>query len=160
MEKKFATLISLDSKKLNTSCNACKHSKILRKTIIDFPEQEIPVNVNSNILEYVIQYLKHYEKQKPKKIRYPLLDKDFKECVDEWDYNFINLNIETIFKIMEAANYLDIPWLMDLTAAKIASMIRGKNSKEIREILKIKNESNKDEEIENKIEEDNSDNNI
>ena len=75
--------------------------------------------------------------------------KDFKECVEEWDYDFINVDIETIYNIMVAANFFDIKSLVDLTAAKIASMIRGKSPKEIRDILKINNESKI---IDNKIE--------
>ena len=50
---------------------------------------------------------------------------------------------------MVAANFFDIKSLVDLTAAKIASMIRGKSPKEIRDILKINNESKI---IDNKIE--------
>ena len=37
-----------------------------------------------------------------------------------------------LFELILAANYLDIKSLLDLTCAKVASMIKGKNTEEIR----------------------------
>ena len=39
---------------------------------------------------------------------------------------------EVLFELILAANYLDIKSLLDLTCAKVASMIKGKNTEEIR----------------------------
>ena len=67
--------------------------------------------------------------------------KDFKDCVDQWDYDFINnCDVETILQLMNAANFLQINSLLDLTSAKIASMIKGKNSEEIRRILNMEDD--------------------
>ena len=143
-------LISSDLKRIPIKLKAIKRSKFLKNAINDFPGEEIPIKtLYSTTLYYIKEYLEYYENKKPKKIIYPLPKKDFKECVEEWDYNFINVDIETIYNIMVAANFFDIKSLVDLTAAKIASMIRGKSPKEIRDILKINNESKI---IDNKIE--------
>ena len=143
-------LISSDLKRIPIKLKAIKRSKFLKNAINDFPGEEIPIKtLDSTTLYYIKEYLEYYENNKPKKIIYPLPKKDFKECVEEWDYNFINVDIETIYNIMVAANFFDIKSLVDLTAAKIASMIRGKSPKEIRDILKINNESKI---IDNKIE--------
>ena len=71
---------------------------------------------------------------------HPLPKKDFKECVDTWDYDYINLQNESIFEIMLAANFMDIQPLLELASAKIASLIKGKNERQIREILNMQND--------------------
>ena len=40
--------------------------------------------------------------------------------------------VQVLFELILAANYLDIKSLLDLTCAKVASMIKGKNTEEIR----------------------------
>ena len=82
-------------------------------------------------MKKIKEYLEHYENSEPKEITQPLPKKDFKDCVDPWDYEYINLPSETILEIMLAANFMDIKPLLELTCAKIASIIKGKNTKEI-----------------------------
>ena len=43
-----------------------------------------------------------------------------------------------------AANYLDIKSLLDLTCAKVASMIKGKNTEEIRTLPAIGYQASRD----------------
>ena len=42
------------------------------------------------------------------------------------------IHAQVLFELILAANYLDIKSLLDLTCAKVASMIKGKNTEEIR----------------------------
>merc|ERR1719301_473431 len=47
------------------------------------------------------------------------------ECgVREWDVEYVDVEQEILFEIILAANYLDIKPLLDLTCAKVASMIK------------------------------------
>ena len=65
------------------------------------------------------------------------------EVVPEWDANFVDIEQELLFELIlvclidspvfftsslcvQAANYMDIKSLLDLTCAKVASMIKGK----------------------------------
>ena len=73
-----------------------------------------------------------------------MVKKDFIDCVDNWDYDYININEEKIFEIMLAANFMDIQPLLDLTCAKIASEIKGKNEEEIRRLFKFEKDSDED----------------
>ena len=44
---------------------------------------------------------------------------------DIWDANFINkMDKKTIFQVIKAANYMDIPSLLNLGCAKIATLIK------------------------------------
>lgn len=43
----------------------------------------------------------------------------------EWDAKFVEVEQEMLFELILAANYMDIKSLLDLTCAKVASMIKG-----------------------------------
>ena len=48
------------------------------------------------------------------------------DVVPEFDAKYIDIeNLEEVFEIILAANYLDIRPLLDLSCAKIASLIKG-----------------------------------
>ena len=107
-----------------------KTSKFLKDLICDYPDpdQEIIINqVNSENLQKIIDYLKHYENLKPKEIPKPLPNDNLKEYLDEWDYNYINpLSLEECIDLLNAAVFLDIQDLVILCSAKIAShMLRN-----------------------------------
>ena len=58
---------------------------------------------------------------------------------DKWYAHFINkFDNDNLMKILLAANYMDIKSLINLAAAKIASQIKDKTPKEIRERFKLK----------------------
>ena len=148
----FLKLITLDLKHINLPIKAINHSEFFKNFHQDFPNAEIHLNqINYRTLAKIVEFLEHYINKQPKKIQRPLPKKDFRECVDEWDYKFINIDTEEIFELMLAANFLHIQALLDLTSAKIASMIRGKSPEEIRRILGMKNDI--DENNENEIKE-------
>ena len=136
---------------------AAKRSAFIKGYINDFPDADIEFsNINYNTLLKIKEYLEHYENSEPKKIAMPLPNNNFKECVDDWDYNFIDLKNEDIFEIMNAANFMAIQPLLDLSCAKIASLIKGKNEKEIRNLFNMKDD-NKDNEDEISTQEDEDD---
>merc|ERR1712032_1721049 len=54
--------------------------------------------------------------------------------------------LSKVIEIILAANYLDIKSLLDLTCAKVASMIKGKNTEEIRKQFNIVNDFTPEEE--------------
>lgn len=53
------------------------------------------------------------------------------------------LNVETL---LQAANYLDIKGLLDVTCKTVANMIKGKTPEEIRKTFNIKNDFTEEEE--------------
>lgn len=53
------------------------------------------------------------------------------------------LNLETL---LQAANYLDIKGLLDVTCKTVANMIKGKTPEEIRKTFNIKNDFTEEEE--------------
>lgn len=61
-----------------------------------------------------------------------------------WSVSF-GISIENTF---QAANYLDIPGIVDITTQKIASMADGKTVEQLREIYGLENDFTPEEEEE------------
>ncbi|GLJ36015.1 hypothetical protein SUGI_0722410, partial [Cryptomeria japonica] len=68
--------------------------------------------------------------------------------VKTWDKEFVKVDQATLFDIIQAANYLNIENLLDLTCQTVADMIKGKTPEEIRMIFNIKNDYTPEEEEE------------
>ena len=117
--------------------------KFLRDLMNDYPDldQEIMLNqINKINLQKIIDFLKHYEKEKPKEIPKPLPSGDLKEVLDEWDYNFINpLSIKECIDLLNAANFIDLEELIVLCSAKLASEMLTGTVEEVREKFEWKN---------------------
>ena len=64
----------------------------------------------------------------------------------EWDATFVEVDQETLFELILAANYMDVKALLDLTCCKVASMIKGKTPEEIRKQFNIQNDFTPEEE--------------
>ena len=142
------TLVSSEGEKMQISVKAAQRSQMIKRIIDDFPnETEIPLNnVKSNILKKIKEYLDHYQDTDPKEIERPLASQNFQECVDPWDFEFINVDLDLIFEIMLASNYMDIKPLLELATSKVASIIKGKTPEEIRKTFNIQKEFTSEEE--------------
>ena len=115
------------------SKKAAMRSGIIKGMIEDFPDDiSFPMkSIKGNILEKIKEYLMHYKDEEPQKIEIPLKSNNFSECIDNWDFNFLGNDIDIIFDLLEAANYMDIKPLHELVSAYLGSNIRGINSNSI-----------------------------
>ena len=107
----------------------------------DAGDEAIPLpNIKPQILEKIIVFCTRILENDPPKIERPLTNNDLNQLVDPWYAEFVNVEQEVLFDIVLAANYLDIPSLLDLSSAKVASQIKGRSITEIREYLHIVND--------------------
>merc|ERR1712079_593150 len=130
------------SRKAALMCNLVK--SILEG---DANAKKIPIKkVRGDILELIVNYLKHHNGKKPEEIAKPIRSVKMERIVaDKWDAEYINkMNKKTIFQVILGANYMDLPSLMHLGCAKIATLIKGKSPEEIKDILA--DDSNEEEE--------------
>ena len=99
---KMITLVSSDGEKLQVTSKAAQRSQLVKGIIEDYPDDaEVPLNnVKSNILKKIKEYLDHYQDSDPKEIERPLASQNYQECVDAWDYEFINVDLDLIFEII------------------------------------------------------------
>jgi S-phase kinase-associated protein 1 len=132
----MVVLVPPDGQKVEVARNVAEMSVLIREMLADDEEEdspEIPLpNVQKDILDKVIEFCKHHVNDPMPEIEKPLKSNNMSEVVPEWDAGFIDVEQPTLFAIILAANYLDLPALLDLSCAKVASMIKGKTPEEIR----------------------------
>ena len=127
-------------------------SKLIRVMMVGDQEAvSFPVpRVDGATLALVVDYLKHHDGVVPGKIPCPVRSKEMKDIVsDPWDAEWMDaFDNVTIFKVILAANYMEIIPLLHLACAKIATIIKALPQKEINEIIKEEEEFQKAEKAE------------
>ena len=99
-------------------------------------------------MKKVIEFMKYHVDKPMTEIDKPLRSDKMEEvCKDEWDAKYIDVSQELLFEIILAANYMDIKSLLDLSCAKVATMIKGKTPSEIRKTFNITEDFTPAEEI-------------
>jgi len=145
------SLVSQEGDSFDVPVQVAKMSELV-KTMIDDEQddddaQEIPLpNVKSSVLAKVIAFCQHHVNNPMAEIEKPLKSATMHEVVGEWDANYVDIEQELLFELILAANYMDIKSLLDLTCAKVASMIKGKTPEEIRKTFNIVNDFTPEEE--------------
>ncbi|RWR77139.1 SKP1-like protein 1B [Cinnamomum micranthum f. kanehirae] len=142
---KVIVLMSMEGERFEVEDYVARESKIISNMMEDdCANNDIPVpNVMASILSKIIEWCKkhaeikednnHSNEEKEKELR-------------SWDKEFVDLDTDTLYYLVVAANYLDINGLLDLLCQKVADMIKGKNPEQIREIFNIKNDFTPEEE--------------
>ena len=108
--------------------------------LADYSEDtDIPMpDIRGDILKQVVEYLIQYKDKEPKELPKPLPSANLLDVTDEWDVTFINgVDLDSTFDVINAANYMDVKALLDLSCAKIASLMKGKTAEEIRTMFNI-----------------------
>ena len=141
MDSKNLILESSDNQKIEIDSESAKKSHLLEIYIDISSNLQEPIklpDIKFDILKKIVEYLTHYKDKTPKDIPKPMPSSNLNEVIDEWDVNFINsIELDNIFDLINAANYMDIPSLLDLSCAKIASLMKGKTAQEIRTMFNI-----------------------
>ncbi|KIK63677.1 hypothetical protein GYMLUDRAFT_71810 [Collybiopsis luxurians FD-317 M1] len=141
-------LVSSDGQTFSVDKQAIFQSMIIKNMIEDLGESSDPIplpNVSGAILEKVIEFcVQHREEE------LPIAEEDDTRRrsieMSDWDRQFINVDKFILFDIILAANYLDIKSLLDLGCKKVALMIQGKKTEEIRAMFQIENDFTPEEE--------------
>jgi len=100
--------------------------------------QEVPLpNVKSKTLARVVDYLNHQITTPMKEIQKPLKTNKITEVVDEWYASFVSVELDQLFELILAANYMDIKPLLELLCAAVACQVKGKAPDDIRKTFNI-----------------------
>jgi S-phase kinase-associated protein 1 len=132
-------LVAPDGQRVEVARNVAEMSVLIKEMLADDEDEDVPEiplpNVQKDILDKVIEFCTHHVNDPMPEIEKPLKSNNMADVVPEWDANFIDVEQSTLFSIILAANYLDLPNLLDLSCAKVASMIKGKTPEEIRKYV-------------------------
>ena len=79
-------------------------------------------------------------------IEKPLRSNNLNDVISPFYADFVNLDQEVLFELILAANYLDIKPLLELSCAKVASLIKNRTIPEIRKFFNIENDFTPEEE--------------
>jgi len=136
------TLKSSDGKTFEVSKEAAERlSKFLKEKIaggsIDGGIQL--EKIGSEALEKVVDYFNKHADSDPSGISF--VDTAASEELKEWDRKLVDgLRMGAFFDLVQAADYLGMAGLVDVTCRKLADMMKGKTPVQIREMFNIKND--------------------
>lgn len=122
------------------------------KTMIDDlgltdESEEVPLpNVTSSILKKVVEWAEHHKDDPPVSAEEEETRDRRTDDIPDWDQKFLAVDQGTLFELIQAANYLDIKGLLDVTCKTVANMIKGKTPEEIRKTFNIQNDFTAEEE--------------
>ncbi len=96
--------------------------------------EPIPINFEEKILTKVFAFVEHeLEVEMLPDLPRPVPSDRLEDCMPKWFAEYIKMpSIETIYDIIAAANYLDIPNLVELGCAKVGSLMKNKTIPELR----------------------------
>ncbi|CAI8614153.1 unnamed protein product [Vicia faba] len=136
---KMITLKSHDGETFEVEEAVALESQTIKYMIEDgCAKGVIPLpNLTGSILAKVIEYCKKHVNGEASS-----------DDVKKWDTEFVKVEQDTLFKLILAANYLNIKSLLDLTCMEVAETIKGKTPEEIRTMFNIKNDFTPEEEAE------------
>uniref|UniRef100_A0A0D9VAX0 SKP1-like protein n=1 Tax=Leersia perrieri TaxID=77586 RepID=A0A0D9VAX0_9ORYZ len=137
---KMITLISSERERFQVSEAAASLSKTVANMIEDgCADDGVPlINVSSAVLAKVLEYCNQHATKAS----------DEAEKLESFDAKFIDVDRTTLFDLILAANYMNIPCLLNLACQKGADLIKDKTTEEIREIFGIENDFTPEEEAE------------
>lgn len=126
-----------------------KQSVLIRGLIDDTGiEEDIPLpNVKRATLDKIITYCEHVASNTPPTLEKPLRSANLSDLVSPWYAQYIDVSNTELFDLILASNYLDIKSLLELSTAKVASVIKNKTVQEIRDFFNIENDFTPEEEM-------------
>uniref|UniRef100_A0A0D9WHI5 SKP1-like protein n=1 Tax=Leersia perrieri TaxID=77586 RepID=A0A0D9WHI5_9ORYZ len=135
-------VVSMDGMTIEMPVAAAKLSKLFSDTVESNPGGKdlvkLPPQVSVDTFRnYVLVYCNKHAKVDAKGNS---IVSDQGESLKDWDMAFININVKPLYNLMGAANLLGIDELHDLACYKVANMLKGKNTEEMREILNIRSD--------------------
>lgn len=133
------TLVTSDKQEFDVDIKIVNKFKMLDIIISDMEGvDKVPIhNVNGAIFQKVLDYANlEIENKSPDDLHLP------------WKEDFMNIDEETIFSLILAANYLDYKNLLDLGCMTIAKKMKDKTPEQIRQAFGIEKDLTPEEEQE------------
>ncbi|KAH7687494.1 S-phase kinase-associated protein 1 [Dioscorea alata] len=134
--ERMVTLVSSDEKEFEVEERVAKMSNLLKAMIEGGVSMNKPIRiviVSGDVLGTVLEYCEKHAKAGE--------GEEQKAMMEEFDQEFMEkTNLDVLYGLMVASNYLEIEGLLELTTQRVADMIKGKKPEEIRELFGIKND--------------------
>lgn len=142
-------VVSSDGETFSVAKPVAELSVVIQSMEVDENNEADPIPlglVDSETLKKILVFCEYYLQNPLPTIAKPIETNDFSRIVPTWYNEYANVDYTILFKLAQAANCLDIPPLLDLVCAKIASMIKDKSVEQIRETFSLSNDLTPEEE--------------
>jgi S-phase kinase-associated protein 1 len=144
-----------DSVPISINKNAIMYcSELVKDMLEDDDDNKIPLpRISKKMLEHIVEFCNlHFymtDDKKLKEIPKYVISSNISDFISEPYSNFINkivnIDIYEIFELVKTANYMGIDILLKLSCIKIACMIKDKTPEEVKEMLNLKGDYEKEE---------------
>jgi len=143
MAHTIVTLTTDDGQEVKCEKSTIEMSSTVKDLLSEMSDSSIPIpiqNVKGNTLAKIIEWAT-YHKEHPDP---PVCDADKyrTDNISDWDTAFMNVDMDMLFDLVQAANYLDIRGLLELCCKTIANMIKGSTPEEVKEKFKLRAAAN------------------
>ena len=145
IEHQAFALISFEGTRFDLTRKQALISKLIETALSnDVNTHEISVLSKYKDVEIskLVEFLKYHDGEEPAIPEQPLRSKKMSDVTTEWCAKFVDQigkNRDLLYKVIDIANYFDIPSLLHICCAKVASLIKGEKLENIMKIL-INNE--------------------
>ena len=143
MSKPVTIVCTVDQTKFQTDAKTLEKSKFIKNMLEEYNEEseiELP-DIKGPVMKLILEWLQKHKDEEPKKPPQPLRTYDIKAMVGEWEDAYIekvyNNSYDSLFEFLNAVNFLDIPLLLQLGAAKTACLIKDYTPDEFKELFQI-----------------------
>lgn len=123
----------------------CKYLQLLSKRMVGSDVLKFP-KIQGSALEKLVEFCSLVGVVPMGEIEKPLRSPNLSDLVPKVYADFTDIAQDVLFQLIDLANQFDCPQLLDLTSAKVASMIKGKTPEEIRRTFNIVNDFTPEEE--------------
>lgn len=130
-ETEIIRLTSNDGKTFEVERSIAEMSATIKDLLTEIGGTDVPLNnVDAPTLEKILEWAK-YHKVHPEP---PTSDADKyrTDNISDWDKQYMNVDMDMLFGLVMAANWLDIRPLLELGCKTIANMIKGSTPEEVR----------------------------
>uniref|UniRef100_A0A0E0LZ45 SKP1-like protein n=1 Tax=Oryza punctata TaxID=4537 RepID=A0A0E0LZ45_ORYPU len=143
-------LITSDGQQFEMTEAEASMSKLVSNMIEDdCTENGVPLpNVTSNVLAKVLEYCKKHAAAAAAAAKDVAAKASKDQELKSFDASFIDVDNTMLFNLILAANYLNVPSLLDLASRHMAELIKGKTVQQIRYLFGIVNDFTPEEEEE------------
>ena len=134
-----------DKKQLEVDKEIMMCSEFFSNLIKDIPELDevIPLSeVSFDVLVKIVEYLTFY-RDEPQMTEDEATKFKSNNYIPKFDKEFFNVDQETLFEIITAANFLNCKRLLNSGCKTVAMMIKGRTPEEIRRAFGVEDEENK-----------------
>jgi S-phase kinase-associated protein 1 len=140
-------LVSSDGVTFSVSIKVAKLSQLVNimtggmddDEMDDDEMEDIPIlRVRSQVLSMIVDFMNHYDIDPMETIEKPLVSNNIGDVVQHWYAVFIErLDEDVLYSLVNAANYMHIQPLLELTCAGVALLINGKTPAEVNDVFHL-----------------------